>query len=116
MDRPVWTDQCDDLSRLIGDGVAGSPKLNISAKSGISWSSSIRACLVLSFSFQLGVGGGVFRGVLVVECRLGIFTTEGMDWCVLGVTMGMNLRCLWLSSSCFRRRYTSWDEQFQLHP
>jgi hypothetical protein len=42
---------------------------------------------VLSFSFQLGVGGGVFRGV--VECRLGIFTTEGMDWCGLGVTMGM---------------------------
>ena len=47
---------------------------------------------MLSFSFQLGVGGGVFRGVLVMECRLGIFTTEGMDWCVLGVAMGMNLR------------------------
>ena len=106
--------ESSSLSRLIGDGVAGSLKLNISAKSGISWSNSIRECLVFSFNFQLGVGGGV----LIVVCRLGIDTTEGMDWCGLGlgVAMGMYLRLLLRSILCFLRRYTSCDEQFQLHP
>lgn len=69
-------------SRLIGDGVAGSLKLNMSAKSGISSSNSTRARLVLSFNFLFGVGSGVFSGVLIVVCRLGIDTIECMDYVV----------------------------------
>ena len=101
--------ESSSLSRPIGDGVAGSLKLNISAKSGISWSNSTRECLVLSFNFQLGVGSGMQAGYRH-------YRSEGMDWCGLGVAMGMYLRLLWRFISCFLRRYTSCDEQFQLHP
>jgi len=35
---------------------------------------------------------------------IGIDTIEGMDWSGLGFAMGTNLRLLWRSISCLRRR------------